>query len=67
MEELVTVNNKYLDGSQRRSNRTWRTQTVKDFDELISSFDYREIVSQSRRLYANHGIVKGAIQQKSIS
>lgn len=67
MEELGvnTVQNKYLDGSQRRSNRVWRTQAVKDFDDLISSFDFREIVSQSRRLYANHGVVKGCIQQKA--
>lgn len=65
MEELVSINNKFIEGSKRRSNRTWKTQAAKDFDQLISSFDYREILSNSRRLYANQGVVKGTIQQKA--
>lgn len=57
--------NKYLESSRRRYNRRWVTSAAKDVDELISSFDYNQILSGSRRLYANHGIVKGAIQQKA--
>jgi capsid protein len=56
---------KLLDSSRRRVNRKWQTNVAKDFDELISDLDYKTVQSGSRRLYANHGIVKGAIQQKA--
>ncbi len=56
---------KFIDGSRRRYNRRWQTNVAKDFDELISEVDYSTILSGSRRLYGNHGVVKGVIQQKA--
>lgn len=61
----MEVDNKYIESSKRRVNRKWQTNVAKDFDDLISEIDYKTIVSGSRRLYANHGIVKGVIQQKA--
>jgi len=61
----VIEDSKFIDASKIRSNRRWQPTVQKDFDELISAVDYGKILSGSRRLYANHGVVKGAIQQKA--
>jgi len=61
----MSDDNKYIAASNRRSNRKWNPTVQKDFDDLISDYDYSVIISGSRRLYANHGVVKGAIQQKA--
>lgn len=59
------LDNKYLDASRRRYNRKWNPNVAKDFDDLISNLDFNTVLSSSRRLYANQGVVKGCIQQKA--
>jgi capsid protein len=56
---------KFLDSTVRRTNRRWTPNVAKDFDELISNADLATVISGSRKLYANHGTVKGTIQQKA--
>lgn len=62
---METTEKKFIDGANLRYNRKWYPTVTKDFDELVTSYDYSRIVSASRRLYANHGVVKGVIQQKA--
>ena len=68
MEETITVNtvDKFVDASKKRYNRRWQQNSAKSIDDLISDADYQTIVSGSRKLYANHGIVRGAINQKAM-
>lgn len=57
---------KYLDGAQKHSrSRPFQHTYTKDFDDLISEIDWATVVSASRKLYQNFGIVRGAIEQKS--
>jgi capsid protein len=61
----VQSDRKFIDASNLRMNRKWYPNAAKNLDELITNYDYKRIISGSRRLYANHGIVKGCIQQKA--
>jgi len=63
---VLPQSNQFIKGAERRWNRRWETSAAKDLDELINEFSHKEIISNSRRLYANHGIVKGVINQKSM-
>ena len=65
MDITGTSSPKFLESSRVRTNRRWEPTYTKDFDELIKNYDYSRIISGSRKLYANSGIVKGAIQMKA--
>lgn len=62
---LLPNTQKFIEAAEKRSNRKWQVSAAKSFDELVPQYDYNTIVSASRRLYANHGVVKGLIQQKA--
>ena len=65
-DTLIRNDRQFIDGSNRRSNRRWEANSAKDLDELISESSYTQIISNSRKLYANHGIVRGVINQKAM-
>jgi len=48
------------------SARPWIPTPMKDIGELVPSRDRKTLVSFSRRLYLNEGILLGAIQQKAM-
>ena len=56
----------FVEGARRRWNRKWETLAAKDLDDLISQSAQNVIISNSRKLYANHGIVRGTINQKAM-
>lgn len=51
---------------QLRSSTTYQRLSLKDIDQLIPSFDRKVLVSASRSLYTNEGVLLGAIQQKAM-
>lgn len=58
---------KFAKGAQRStSNRPWEPVQMKDISTLIPSWDRKTLVSASRRLYMNEGVLLGAIQQKAM-
>lgn len=65
-EVAIGTRDQFIAGANKRWNRKWQPNVAKDLDELIPYFSHREIISNSRRLYANHGVVKGVIQQKAM-
>jgi capsid protein len=48
------------------SERPWIPTPMKDIGELVPARDRKTLVSFSRRLYLNEGILLGAIQQKAM-
>lgn len=56
---------KYLEAARPSRQRVWQSSAAKDFDELVSHFDWATVVGASRRLYQNEGIVRGTIDQKA--
>jgi capsid protein len=46
--------------------RPWQPVEMKDIGQLVPHYDRKTLVSYSRRLYLNEGILLGAIQQKAM-
>jgi len=58
---------KFAKAAQRdTSARPWEPVRMQDIGTLIPSWDRKTIVSASRRLYTNEGVLLGAIQQKAM-
>jgi len=56
---------RFMEAARPSRARVWESPATKDFDELVSNFDWRTVVGASRRLFANFGECRGAIEQKS--
>lgn len=56
---------KYLEAARPSRQRVWQSSAAKDFDELVSHFDWATVVGASRRLYQNEGLVRGTVDQKA--
>jgi len=65
-ESSTTPSQAFIEGSRRRWNRKWETTAFRDLDDLITTSSYKNLVSNNRKLYANHGIVRGVINQKAM-
>jgi hypothetical protein len=48
------------------TSRPWQPTPMRDIGELVPARDRKTLVSFSRRLYLNEGILLGAIQQKAM-
>lgn len=59
------MSDNYLEAARPSRQRRWQPTAVKEFDELVSLSDWRTVVSASRRLFQNSGVVKGTIEQKA--
>ena len=58
---------KFAKGAQRNTTaRPWEPVQMRDIGTLIPSWDRKTLVSASRRLYTNEGVLIGAIQQKAM-
>ena len=58
---------KAAQSAQTYSNsRPWQPVQMKDISTLVPSYDRKTLVSASRRLYLNEGVLVGAIQQKAM-
>jgi len=58
---------KYAKSAERYSpSRPWQPVKMEDIDKLVPKFDRQTLVSASRRLYLNEGVLLGAIQQKAM-
>ena len=58
---------KFAKGAQRNTTaRPWEPVQMRDIGTLIPSWDRKTLVSASRRLYTNEGVLLGAIQQKAM-
>lgn len=56
----------FLDVANRDNNRPFIPNYVEDIKKLISTSDWKVVVSTSRKVYANLGVVSGAVKQKSM-
>ena len=56
---LYKSSNRYQNGLQ------WTPKMDKDFNELFNSSDFASVMTQSRLVYSNMGVPKGAIDQKA--
>ena len=55
----------FAHGAARTPNLPWQTNRLKDIDDLIKSWDHKTLVSASKELYENQGIIKAAVNQKA--
>lgn len=51
---------------QHSPARPWQPVQMADIGKLVPSYDRKTLVSASRRLYLNEGVLVGAIQQKAM-
>ena len=56
---------KFLKVTDNNYSRSYEQINVDDIDKLVSEYDRRTVLSASRKLYSNLGIVKGATLQKA--
>jgi capsid protein len=61
----VYCETKFSKGAQQGVNKPFERQFIGDIDDLIPSYDWRTLLSASRRLFTNMGIVKSATIQKA--
>jgi len=61
---MDNTDNKFLQGSRRRFNRKWQSNINRDFDDIVTAFDHTEVVSASRRLFANDPIITSILESK---
>lgn len=60
------INSTYIKGAKSYGyNLPWQKMYMKDLEELVPPRDWKTLVSASRTLYANNGVVKGAIDAKA--
>ena len=56
---------KFAKGAVRGVNKPWERLHIGDVDDLIPSQDWKVLLSASRKLFTNMGIVKSAVIQKA--
>jgi capsid protein len=56
---------RFMSAARPSRQRPWQSSAAKDLDELVSLSDHATIVGASRRLFANEGLIKGAIESKA--
>ena len=59
------VERQFAKGAVRGVNKPWERLHLGDIDELIPATDWRTLLSASRKLFTNMGIVKSAVIQKA--
>lgn len=59
------VDRKFAKGAVQGVNKPFERQFIGDIDDLIPSYDWNTLLSASRRLFTNMGIVKSATIQKA--
>jgi capsid protein len=59
---------KFLDAAEITDKRPWSKSynRLEDIRRAVNNFDWRVIVAQSRKIYGNMGIAKGAIAEKAM-
>jgi len=62
---LDQFGNKFMSAATPSRQRPWQSSAARDLDELVTLSDHATIVGASRRLFANEGIIKGAIESKA--
>jgi len=56
---------KFMEAARPSRQRPWQTSAARDLDDLVSLADHSTIIGASRRLFANEGIIKGAVEGKA--
>ena len=59
------VETHFAKAAQKGVNKPFERQFIGDIDDLIPSYDWQTLLSASRRLFTNMGIVKSATIQKA--
>ena len=61
----VWEENKFAKAAIRGVNKPWEKLYIGDIDDLIPEWDWKTILSASRKLFTNLGLSKGAVLQKA--
>lgn len=61
----LAYDRKFAKAAQQGVNKPFERQFIGDIDDLIPSYDWQTLLSASRRLFTNMGIVKSATIQKA--